>query len=579
MKNDINNYEQLTKSFRFQNRELLDNYVILAVTNTEGIIKHVSTNLCNVFKYKTSELIDKPYSFLISKDFINTFNNQFNDSKHTKSIWKGEIKHSSKNDEIIWTDTIITPLFSDSNKFLGFILASSDITKEKKLQKINEENILNKKYDKTVLDFMPSISSAVLLRTSSGLHKVLWIIAFTVIFLLLWSSLSKIDDIVKTQGKIISSKNVQTISSLNGGILKEIYVKEGDIVVKDQKILKISDIDFKNDFNKNSLTRLALLAKVQRLKAQSNNEPIEKDFEVMTINPAIMQNEINLYNSNKQKLKSSIGILKEQLKQHKNNLNDSYKSLNISQKNYNLLKQEMKIKQPLVQERIISKVELLQLKRRINDIKVELKTQKTSILLYKSLIKETKKSIEETYQNYQLSAKDELVSTYNELQNIKQDISYLQERITDTVILSPSNGVINTLNIKTKGEAISPGTIIAQIVPNSKYLLAQVKISPSDIGFLYVGQKVRLKLRAYDFSLYGAIDCKISYISPDTHIDDKDSKNEVYLVNIKSTKQYVGQNKDLVVKPGMTVDADIITGKKSILDYILKPIIKSLDKR
>ncbi|MEA1914461.1 MAG: HlyD family type I secretion periplasmic adaptor subunit [Campylobacterota bacterium] len=570
--------EQLTKSFRFQNRELLDNYVILSVTNTQGIIKHVSTNLCNIFKYKSSDLLDKPYSFLIRKDFINTFNNQFNDCQVSKSIWKGEIKHASQNDVTIWTDTIITPLFNDDNEHLGFILASSDITKEKKLQKINEENILKKKHDSTVLDFMPSLSSAVLLRTSSGLHKILWIIAFTVIFLLVWAGMSKIDDIVKTQGKIITTKNVQTISSLNGGVLKELFVKEGDNVTKDQKILKISDMDFKTEFDKNRLTRLTLLAKMQRLEAQANNTKIKNNDEVMQSNPELMQHEIELLSSNNKKLKTSINILQEQLKQRKNDLNDAYKGLKIAKKNHALIIQEMKIKKPLVEERIISKVDLLQLQRKLNDVNSELKTLRTSIHSFKSSMQEINNSIEETRDTFRLTAQDELVTIYNEVQRTKQDIDYLEQKMSDTVILSPSDGIINTINIKTKGEAISPGAVIAQIIPDSKYLLAQVKISPAEIGFLYIGQKVRLKLRAFDFSLYGAIESKISYISADTHIDDKDPKKEVYIVHIQSEQQYVGENKNLLVKPGMTVDADIITGKKSILDYILKPIIKSLDK-
>jgi len=578
LKKNIDYDEELTKSFRFQNRELLDNYVILAVTNTDGIIKHISTNMCNVFKYKKSEILNKDYRFLIKKEFTNIFANQLNDSKLSRSTWNGEIKHSSKNDETIWTDTIITPLFNDEDELLGFIITSNNITKEKRLQKINEENILSKKYDSTVLDFMPSLSSAVLLKTSSGLHKVLWIIVFTIIFLLVWSSFSKIDDIVKTQGKIITSTDVQTISSLNGGIVKNIYVKEGDNVIKGQKIVELSDIEFKNKFNTNILNRLSLLAKIKRLQAQANDETIKEDYEVTSINPEIMYNEIELYNTNQEKLTATIGILKEQVKQHKNNINDSYKSLKIAKRNNNLLVQEMSIKKPLVEEHIISKIELLQLKRKINDAKTEIKRNKTSIQSFNSLLKETKRSIEETQQNYKLSAKDELISVFNELQKVEQDILYLKEKITNTIIVSPSDGVINTLNIKTKGSAISPGGIITEIIPNSKYLLAQIKINPSDIGFLYIGQKVRLKLKAYDFSLYGAIDCKISYISADTQIDNKDQKKEVYIVNVISTQQYVGQNKHLLVKPGMTVDADIITGKKSILDYIFKPIVKSLEK-
>ena len=574
----LNQNEQLTKSFRFQNRELLDNYVILAVTDTEGIIKHVTTNLCNVFGYKDSELLDKSYNFLIDRNALKNFENQFLDVKETKSIWKGEVKHKAHSDNIIWTDTIITPLFNDDDEHIGFILASNDITKEKKLKKLNEENLLKQKQDKTILEFMPSLSSAVLLKTSSGLHKILWLVTLTIIFLLIWSSFSKIDDIVKSEGKVITTKNTQKISSLNGGILKEVYVKEGDFVQAQQKILKIADTDYKVELDKNIQQKMALIAKIARLEAQSKNKPLQVDNEVLQYNATLMNNEIELYSSNKKKLDSSLEILKEQIEQKRNDLIDAKKNLRIARDNKELLIKEIKIKKPLVEQRIISKVEFLQLKRQINDINSEIESLEISISSLKSSIQEAKNTINETNETYYALARDELVKTYNELQNVQEDIAYLSQKMTDTNIVSPSDGTINKIMFKTKGEAISPGGVIVTITPKINKLLAEVKISPADIGFLYVGQDVRLKLRAYDFSLYGAIDAKISYISADTIIDDKDQNSEVYIVHIESDKTYLGDNKKLVVKPGMSVDADIITGKRSILQYVLKPIIKSLDR-
>lgn len=569
--------KNLKRSFTFQNRELLDNYVILAVTDTEGIIKHVSTNLCNVFKYKPSDLINKPYSFLIKKDSIISFNNQFNETRHLKTTWKGEIKHSNFADETIWTDTIISPLFDDENNNVGFVLASSDITKEKKLKKINEENLLKKKYDKTVLDFMPSLSSAVLLRTSSGLHKVLWLITFTVLFLISWAYFSEIDDIVRTEGKVITTTSIQNISSLEGGTLKELYVKEGDKVNKGDILLKLSDLKYQSEYEKNLSNKNSLLAKIERLKAQAQNKDIELNSEVLAFDKNIMNNEVELFYTNKKRFEASINVLKEQLIQRKNDLDDAYKNLSSTQENYNLIQREMEIKLPLVKERVISKVELIELERKENDVLAEIKKIKGSIPTLKSAINEINKSIEEKTETYYSSAKDELILTTNDLNQVNEELSFLKEKIVETVIKAPNSGVINKINVKTRGEAISSGTIIAEIIPDTKHLLAEVKIDPGEIGFLYEGQKARLKLRAYDFSLYGAVDGEISYISANT-LKDKDNKDkEVYIIHIKSDTKYLNNNKNLEIKPGMTVDADIITGKKTILSYILKPIVRSLE--
>lgn len=569
--------DQLRKSFKFQNRELLDNYVMLALTDKDGTIKHVSTSLCNVFDYKPSELIDKPYTLLIKKDSIINFNNHFKEASSLKTVWKGEVKHSSFSDSVIWTDTIITPLFDDNKEHIGFIITSNDITKEKILKKVNEENLLKKKYDKSTLEFMSSFSSAILLKTSSSLHKVLWLISFTLLFLLTWSYFSEIDDIVKTNGKVITSTNIQTISSLEGGILKESFIKEGDKVKKGEVLFNLSDVNFKSEIEKNRYNLNTFLAKAQRLKAQAENTEIKVNKEVIKYDPEIMENEIQLFKINEKKYQAAINILKEQLSQRKNDLKDAYKNLKITENNFALIQKEMKIKMPLVEERIISKVELLDLQRKKNDVDAELKTLKGSIPTLKSSIKEIERSIDETKEDYRSKAKDELLVVYNDIKTVKEDLKYLEEKLTETIIKSPDDGIIKKISVKTKGEAVSPGTIMAQIVPDSKYMLAEIKVDPADIGFLYEGQEVRIKLRPYDFSLYGSVKGEISYISADTLIDEKDPEKENYIVHIKAETKFLNNNKKLEIKPGMTVDADILIGKKTILSYILKPIVRSLD--
>ncbi|MBK6302612.1 MAG: HlyD family efflux transporter periplasmic adaptor subunit [Arcobacter sp.] len=168
-----------------------------------------------------------------------------------------------------------------------------------------------------------------------------------------------------------------------------------------------------------------------------------------------------------------------------------------------------------------------------------------------------------------------MVESYSKLQTIEEEINLLNDKIENSTIKSPRNGTVNIITVKTKGEAISPGKILLEIIPETDYVIAEAKVSPSKIGFLYVGIPVRLKLHAYDFSLYGGLDGEVSYISADT-IFDENTKEENYTIHIKSNQKYVGDNKNLAIRPGMTLDADIITGKKTILDYILRPVLKTL---
>jgi membrane fusion protein, adhesin transport system len=567
--------DKLTKSFRFQNRELLDNYVILATTDKNGIIKHISTNLCKIFSYKNSELLEKPYSFLISKDAIKTFEIQFDDAKTNKSIWKGEMKHASSSDNAIWTDTIISPLFDDDNELVGFILASNDITKEKHLKKINEENLLKKKYDNSILEFMPSLSAAVLLKNASSLHRVLWIIAFTVIVSLIWAYFSKVDDLVKTTGKIITTTNIQTISTIYSGTLEHIYVKEGDVVKEGDTLLQMAVEDFKSDFEKKQLEKLGATAKINRLNAEATMKEIVIDEAIMQINPSLMNNEMRLFQSNKNTLNTTIKILEEQIKQKQNELKENEEKLVILYNNHLLLSKEIDIKKVLVKDRIISEVDFLQLKRRYNDTDLELKRTKAAIPSIQSAIQELYENIEKEKEGYKNTAKNDIVEVYAQLQKLDEEINLLRDKIQNASIKAPNNGTVNVITIKTKGEAISPGKVLMEIIPETEFVLAEAKVSPAEIGFLYVGIPVRIKLQAYDFSLYGGLMGEISYISADT-IMDNNTKEEHYLIHIKSTQKHVGNNKNLAIRPGMTLDADIITGKKTILDYILRPVLKTL---
>jgi adhesin transport system membrane fusion protein len=565
--------KELLDSFLLQNREILDNYVILAVTDIEGCIKHVSTNLCNHFKYKPFELIDKNYEFLINKNVINNFRLNFNDVCITRSIWKGEVKHTTKFEHILWLDTIIQPLFDNENQCIGFLFASNDITEEKKLKKINEENILHRKYNKTLLNFMPSFSSAVLLRSPTGLQRILGIIVFTILFFIIWASFSQIDELVKAEGKIIPSDKIESISSFEGGIIEKILIKEGDYVKKDQPLVQLNDISFTTEYSKNQLTLFELKAKKRRLESQASGADLILDEEVVLLNPSIMEYEKSLFETNKKKQQVSQSMLTEKLNQKKNDLIDAIKKHELLQKNYELISQEMNTKKELVKERIISEIEFSQEMRKFNDLKVDLKIVEGSIPTIKSSVKELTQAIEENELIFKQEAKNELTTVNSEIERVLETIISLKDKVKHSLIVSPVDGFIKVITIKTIGTSVPSGRSFIEIVPDSNYFVSEVKVKPSEIGFLYLGQNVKIKFKAYDFSIYGMLDGEISYISPDSIFDEK-SKEELYIINVKSDNNYLDNKKQLKIKSGMTVEVDILSGKKSVMDYLLKPILK-----
>ncbi|WP_160165052.1 HlyD family type I secretion periplasmic adaptor subunit [Chrysiogenes arsenatis] len=553
---------------------MLDNYVVLALTDTQGIIKHVSTNLCNLFGYRHSDLIDRSYDFLIDKGAMGKFKEQFRDAGITKSIWKGEIKHSSKHDIIIWTDTIIQPLFNDQREHIGFVLASNDITQAKKLKKIHEDNMISKKYDKNVLAFMPSFSSAVLLRSASGLQKVLWLWAFIVIFALVWASISKIDEMVKSGGKIITSDNIATVSTLDAGIIEEVLVKEGDTVVISQPIIKLHDLTHTTEYDKNWLRLLELRAKQARLKAEAAGVPMVNDPMVVESRPSTMEYEASLYRTNQQKLAATQAVLNERLQQRKNDLQDALSRQRSLRENYTLLSKEMEIKQQLVKDGIISRVAFMQEVRRYNDLEAEMNAIDGSLPTIQSSIRELEKGMRESQLSFIKDAEQELTSVNGEIERLNEILIALKDKVRRTMVLSPVDGVVKTIAVKTHGAAVQAGRTLMEIVPQTDYFVAELKIKPSDIGFIYPGQMAKLKINAFDFVIYGGIEGAVSYISPDT-IKDDNGRDEWYMVHVRAQNDHVGTKTELRVKPGMTVEAGIITGQKTIMDYILKPILKT----
>ncbi len=423
-------------------------------------------------------------------------------------------------------------------------------------------------------EFMHSLSAAVLQVTSTRLKIVLyfWIIAiFGFVF---WANFALIDEIARGDGEIIPGGENQMIQNLEGGIVKKILVNEGEFVEKGQILIKIDNQKSESSFSSNTIKAKAIEAKVMRLTAQSIGEEfiIPKEFRKNT--PIFIQNEKSLYEINMQQLDSKLNALSEQLVQKNNELSEARTQVGHLKSSYEMINKEVKMTKPMVVRGVSSKMDFLKLQREANDIKARYEATKNSMPRLKSAIKEMKSNIKETNLIFKSEAKVKLNEVVAELEELKSTYSALKDQVTRTIVRSPMKGIVQELFVNTVGGVIKPGENIMEIVPSDQTLLVEVKIKPSDIAFIYFGQKAIVKFSAYDFSIYGGLDGKVVLISADTVTDQKD--NVFYTVRIKTDKNYIGsENKPLKIIPGMTVSVDIITGQKSVLDYILKPILKT----
>lgn len=448
------------------------------------------------------------------------------------------------------------------DKFVEYSYNKKDI---KNLRIKNEED----------LEYMNSVSAAMLTHNTLATRVMLWISAFFIIWLIYWAYNAEIDALTRGQGKVIPSTQVQVIQNLEGGIVSEILVAEGESVKKGDILIKIDDTGFVSSFVESQLRYNELQAKSIRLLAESTGTPFIVADAIRKNSPELIKYEESLYLSNKEQLENSVLIYKHRLEQKKDELKEAEARLSNLTKSYEFITKELSLNKPLVDKGIVSEVEYLKLQREASAIEGQMKSTKLSIPRLNSIIDEQRNNILEIQFKFRNIAKEKFNETKAEMTRIESVNIAREDKVNRTLVRSPVDGTIKQLLVNTVGGVVKPGMNIIEVVPTQDNLLIEAKIKPADIAFLFPGQRAIVKFSAYDFAIYGSIKGTLTHISADT-IYDEASRQNYYLVRIKTDENYLGsKEKKLNIMVGMTADVDIITGKKTVLDYILKPILRA----
>jgi adhesin transport system membrane fusion protein len=442
------------------------------------------------------------------------------------------------------------------------------------LKKLLDYNARRRQFEEDK-EYLTDINAANLYGASFTSHLILWIFLGFALIALIWASLATLDEVTRGTGKIIPSSHIQVIQNLEGGILSEMLVKEGDMVEKGQTLLRLDDVRFSSSYNETKVKHQELLINTARLSAEVNDKPFEVPADLEKNYPGLVDNARRLYHSRLNELQANIDILEQQARQKEQELVElTSKSAQLS-RSYQLLKQELDMSEPLVKDGALSEVELLRIKRNANDLQGELSAAQLAIPRLRSFIAEAQNKIDEQKIRFRTEALKELNETKSELDQSSQSILALEDRVTRTRIVSPVKGTVKEIKIRTIGGVIQPGMDLMEIVPIEDQLLVEAQIRPADIAFLRPGQQAMVKLTAYDFSIYGGLDAELEHISADTIVNEEDKKS-YFIIRLRTHKNYLEKNGEkLSIIPGMTTDVDILTGKKTVLDYILKPILKA----
>ncbi len=421
---------------------------------------------------------------------------------------------------------------------------------------------------------LPEVNKALIEDAPRVVRLTIWGLIAFVVFCLLWANFAVVDEVTRGDGKAIPSSRLQKIQNLEGGIVAELFVREGQIVDAGDPLLRLDDTRFASNVGETEADRLALLLRVERLSAEVQDRELVVTDEVREKAPKQADNEIQLFNSRKQQLLDEVAGLQEQLIQRQQELREFASKQGQFRNSLSLLRQEIQMSEPLVADGAISQVEVLRLKRAEVEARGQLEATTLAIPRAESAIKEVERKIDETRGRFRSEALTELNEARTELSKIQSTGKALEDRVNRTLVISPVRGIVKQLLVTTIGGVIQPGSDLVEIVPLGENLLVEARIRPQDIAFLHPGQEAMVKFTAYDYTIYGGLKAELEQIGADTVTDD--DGNSFYVIKLRTNKSHLGTEENpLLIIPGMVASVDIITGKKSVLSYLLKPIIRA----
>ncbi len=421
-------------------------------------------------------------------------------------------------------------------------------------------------------EFANDIKAAHQERAPSLAWLTLAIIFLIVFSGLLWAQLAVLDEVTTGSGRVIPSSQMQVVQTLEGGIVSEILIREGDTVEKDQIIMRIDDTGFASRLGEIMQRRWARRAEVSRLEAEATGaDRLSLDPELLKQAPQSVLSEQQSFRARRTKLSDEISVLKQQLAQRHSELNELRTRESKLTATLKPLQRELVLTTDLYKKGVIPEVELLRLQRQSIELKGDIEIIRASIPRLESSILEAENRVNTANATFRAQALERLSIARAELAVVEESIKAAQDRVVRTSLRAPVRGIVNKLNVTTIGAVIQPGIDIIEIVPLDDTLLIEARVRPQDVAFITKGQDASVKLTAYDYSIYGALDGEVERISADTITDERSETFYRVIIRTDSSNLIKGDKK-LPIIPGMVATVDILTGKKTVLEYLLKPV-------
>jgi adhesin transport system membrane fusion protein len=406
-------------------------------------------------------------------------------------------------------------------------------------------------------------------------RRLVHLVLVLVVVLIIWAAYAEVDELVRGQGKVIPSKQLQLVQNLEGGILSELFVEEGQQVKKGEVLLKLDDTQFNSKFQERRQTVMAVKANIARLRSALNNDDsVTFSNELEAEAAEIIEEQRRLFFHLKNQLETSQRLIDLQIKQETQALSKAKFEQNQARRQQSLAEKELAILRPLLAAGVVSEMEMIRAEKEVLKARGEAEGLEFAMPKIETSIEELKNKRKQLRINFDADTQTELNKYLDQLAQISQTSGALEDRLERTQVKSPVNGTIKQIMLTTEGGVVQPGMDLISIVPLEDSLLIETKVRPSDIARLYPGQKAMVKFTAYDFTIYGGLEAELVHISADSisHEDDE----SFYLVRVKTYQNNLGSTeKPLPIIPGMVAEVDILAGKKTLLSYLLKPILRA----
>ena len=388
---------------------------------------------------------------------------------------------------------------------------------------------------------------------------ILYTIALFWLIALIWSSVASLEEVTRGEGRVIASSKMQIIQNLEGGIIEEIFVQTGDQVTTSQPLIKLEDIKFKSELFSIKQNKAALEANINILSAESQGITPQFDATFETNYPELVGRELELYAARKTTHSESIEILEKKMKRLK-------VQSDAAKENLNLIEREKNIVEPLVEQGVEAEMELIRIEQRMNEAQ-------SNILQVDAEIEANDAQLKAEESNFIERAREKLQEVEKEYNNLVESLPAYEDRLARTLVRAPMNAIVNRLLVNTVGGVIQPGSPLIELVPVDDELVVEVEISPKDIAYVIVGQRASIKLTAFDFSKFGALDGYVTKVSADSLT--KEDGSIWYLCQASvPVNMITTMGKSIQIQTGMVAQVDIISGEKTVLQYLIQPVTK-----